>query len=175
MGFHSWVERKALWFLRFYDPFIFPEYLVIEIVHVLHRQIGIEVPCDWRKETSHFSGYRRGGIHDGHAAFAGKMNHERCGKGEMHPEMTEPFKSRLPAVFFPNRIVPNGAAIFDLKTLVNWLGQVREDQGIVRVAERIGVDEAKMGDIKEAFNLTARKAKDIQAWTGNLLKPGSFQ
>jgi uncharacterized CHY-type Zn-finger protein len=81
MGFHSWIERKALGFLRFYDPFVFPEYFVIEIVDVLHRQIGIEVPCDRREETCHFSGYRRGGIHNRHAAFAWKMNHERCGEG----------------------------------------------------------------------------------------------
>ena len=135
-------------FLRFYNPFVFPEYLVVEIIYVLHGQIGVEVPCDRREETCHFRGWGRGGIHDRHAAFAGKMNHERCGEGEMHPEMTEPFKSLFSAIFFSDGIVPYRAAVFHFEALLRRPGQGGRNQGYVWVAEGIGVDETKVGDIE---------------------------
>jgi hypothetical protein len=86
--------------------------------------------------------------------------------------MTEPFESRLPAVFFPDGIVPYGAAVFDLEALLGRLGQVGRNHRIVRISKRIGMYEAKVSHVEKALNLAACKAKDIQAWTGNLLEAG---
>jgi hypothetical protein len=55
VSFVDGIKRKALGFLGSYNPFVFPQYLVVEIVDVLNGQIGVEVPCDRGEETSHFS------------------------------------------------------------------------------------------------------------------------
>ena len=54
MGFHSRIKRKAFGLLRFHNPLVLPEYPVVEIVHVLHRQISVKIAGDRREQTSYF-------------------------------------------------------------------------------------------------------------------------
>ena len=70
MSFVDGIKRKVTGVLGSYNLFVFPQYLVVEIVDVLHGQIGVEFPCDRCEETIYFSRCRGAAFGAAYATWA---------------------------------------------------------------------------------------------------------